>query len=131
MSVSYVERDGKRFALVPEDVYQRMLDDIDDLYDIRAYDAAKAKPQELIPAIIVDRLIDGENPLRVWREYRGYTGATLAEQVGITAAYLSQLEHGHRLASHLVLRKLATALKVDVDDLIKRDGGIDQEGPPQ
>jgi DNA-binding XRE family transcriptional regulator len=119
MSVNFVERDGQRFALVPAEIYERMLDDLDDLDDIRAYDAAKAKAQEFVPAAIADRLIAGENPVRVWREYRGLTPTVLAERVGITPPYLSQLEHDRRRASHVVLRRLATALQVDIDDLVK------------
>lgn len=38
-----IERDGKRFVLVPEETYDRMIDDLD---DIRAYDRAKSEPHE-------------------------------------------------------------------------------------
>jgi uncharacterized phage-associated protein len=50
--------------------------------------------EELIPAEIVDRLIDGENKLRVWREYRGMSAKELAEATGLAAPYISQLETG-------------------------------------
>jgi Helix-turn-helix domain len=126
MSVSYIEQDGERFALVPADVYERMLDALDDLDDIRVYDAAKAKPQEFIPAAVVDRLIAGENPIKVWREYRGHTAVALAGRAEIAPAYLSQLEHGHRKASQDVLRRMASALDVDVDDLIGREEEADE-----
>ena len=42
----------------------------------------------------------------------------LAKAADITPAYLSQLEHGDRKASQDVLRRLATALQVDIDDLV-------------
>jgi hypothetical protein len=125
MNVTYIERDGERFALVPAETFQRMLDDLDELDDIRLYDKAKAKPQEYFPIELIDRLIAGENPVRVWREYRGLTAAALAAEVKIAAPYLSQIEHGRRLASQAVLRRLATALKVDIDDLIARDAAAD------
>jgi ribosome-binding protein aMBF1 (putative translation factor) len=127
MNVTYIERDGQLFAVIPADTFERMLDDLDDLDDIRLYDAAKAQPQEYIPADIVDRLIDGENPVRVWREHRGLTAAALAVEVKIAAPYLSQIEHGRRQASQAVLRRLATALKVDVDDLIGREPEVGGE----
>jgi transcriptional regulator with XRE-family HTH domain len=41
--------------------------------------------------------------------------------------YLSQIEHGRRQASQAVLRRLATALKVDVDDLIGREPEVGGE----
>jgi predicted transcriptional regulator len=118
MSVRYIDQDGQRYALVPAETYDRMLDDLDDLDDIRAYDAAKTREQEFVPAAVADRLIAGESPLRVWREYRGKSPGDLAVEVGISKPYLSQLEHGARQASHAVLRKLATALQVDIDDLV-------------
>ena len=71
MSHKTIERHGKRFVLVPEKTYGRMIEGLDDLDDIRAYDRAVAKPQEFVPAEVADRLIARENPVRVWRGYRG------------------------------------------------------------
>ena len=118
MSHKTIERHGKRFVLVPEKTYGRMIEDLDDLDDIRAYDRAKAKPQEFVPAAIADRLIAQENPLKVWREFRGLTQQRLAERARISTPYLSQLESGAREASVSVLKRLAAALKLDVDELI-------------
>jgi DNA-binding XRE family transcriptional regulator len=112
-----IERDGRRFVLVPQETYERMLDEIDELAAIRAYDRAKAAPQEMVPAEIVDRLLSGENPVKVWREHRGRTQQRLADAIGISKPYLSQLEHGQREASIKVLRALAAALAVDLEDL--------------
>ena len=112
-----IERDGRRFVLVPEEIYERMVDAADELQDIRAYDRAKAKPQEFVPAAMVDRLIAGENPLKVWREHRGLTQQALAERVRISTPYLSQLENGQREPSVGVLRALAAALGVDLEDV--------------
>ena len=118
MNRDTIERDGKRFVLVPEATYERMVDDLDELDDLRAYDRAKAKPQEFVPAEIADRLIAGESPLRVWREYRGLTQQKLADEAEISKPFLSQLENGQREASVDVLKRLAAALKVDIDDLV-------------
>jgi DNA-binding XRE family transcriptional regulator len=116
MTVTFIERDGHRFALVPVEIYERMLDDLDDLDDMRLYDAAKGKPQEYVPAAVVDRIIAGENPVAVWREHRGLSA--VAKAVEISPPYLSQIEHGQRRPSLDVLRRLAEALAVDIDDLV-------------
>ncbi len=113
-----IERQGKRFVLIPERTYGRMIEDLDNLDDIRAYDRAVATPQELVPADVADRLIARENPLRVWRRYRGLTQQQLARKARISKPYLSQLESGAREASLSVLKRLAAALKLDADDLI-------------
>lgn len=113
-----IERGGRRFVLVPEESYARMVDDLDALDDLRAYDRAKAAAQEFVPAEIADRLIAGESPLRVWREYRGLTQQRLAEAAGISKPFLSQLENGQREPSIDAVKRLAAALAVDVDDLV-------------
>jgi DNA-binding XRE family transcriptional regulator len=118
MSHKTIERQGKRFVLVPKKTYDRMIEGLDDLEDIRAYDRAVAKPQEFVPAEVADRLIAHENAVRVWRAYRELTQQQLAEKARISKPYLSQLESGAREASVSVLKRLAAALKVDVDDLI-------------
>jgi DNA-binding XRE family transcriptional regulator len=118
MSRHTIERGGKRFVLVPEDVYERMVDDLDELEDIRAYDAAKAKPQEFVPSEMVDRMLAGETPVRVWREHRGLTQQQLADAAGISKPYLSQIEGGVRVGSVAVLKKLARVLAVELDDLV-------------
>lgn len=117
--VTVEERGGRRVAVVPLETYERMVADLDDLDDIKAYDRAKNEPaQEFVPATVADRLLAGEQPIRVWREYRGFSAAALAGHVGISGAYLSQLEHRTRQASQDVLLRLAAALKVEVGDLV-------------
>ena len=62
----------------------------------------------------------GEQPVKVWREYRGRTQAALARAAHITPAYLSQIETGVREGSVRVLTALARTLQVDVEDLVTR-----------
>jgi DNA-binding XRE family transcriptional regulator len=117
MNVKTIARGGIRYVLVPERAFKRMREDLEDLDDIRAYDRAKSKPQEFIPAAFAKRLLDGENPIRVYREYRGMTQEALAAKADISKPFLSQLENERRVMSMRVLRSLAKALKVDFDDL--------------
>ena len=90
--------------------------------DIQAYDTAKqqlaAGQDELLPAEFADRILDGESPVRVWREYRGISVKELAARAAISAAYLSQIEGGSRNGSLSTMKALATALSLDLDDLI-------------
>ncbi|WP_051311590.1 helix-turn-helix domain-containing protein [Zooshikella ganghwensis] len=90
--------------------------------DIKEYDEIKksiAKGEtELVPETLVTRLIDGENPIKVWREHRGLTQKELAVKVGITVAYLSQVEKGEWIASTDMYKRIAGELSVDLDDLI-------------
>ncbi|HVH75623.1 MAG TPA: helix-turn-helix transcriptional regulator [Stellaceae bacterium] len=75
---------------------------------------------ERIPAAIVDRLSEGEAPVRVWREHRALSLRALAQKAGISAALLSEIENGKKEGSVRTLAALARALSVDLDDLIPR-----------
>ncbi len=46
------------------------------------------------------------------------TQRELATNVGVNAAYLSQIESGKRGGSTRVLRAIANALHVDLDDIV-------------
>ncbi len=67
---------------------------------------------------MVGRLIAGENKVRVWREHRGMTAAALADAAGISTPYLSQIESGKRDGSIDVMKRISSALRMTVDDLV-------------
>ena len=54
----------------------------------------------------------------MYREHRGLSQKTLADAAGIAVPYLSQIETRKREPSTDVLKRLAAALRVSVDDLI-------------
>jgi DNA-binding XRE family transcriptional regulator len=72
----------------------------------------------LIPKQCVDRIANGENALRVLREWRGVTQLDLAAKTSIGQGYLSDLENGRRNGTTAALRKIAEALKVPLDLLV-------------
>lgn len=88
------------------------------LSDEALYDEAMAEGGEFFPGEVADRLIAGENPIRVYRTYRGMTQNQLAEAARINPVYLSQLETGKRAGSLRTLFAIAKALDVDRGDLI-------------
>ena len=69
-----------------------------------------AKGAPLLPKDVADRLANGENPIRVLREFRGHTQAELVVAVGITQGYLSDLETGKRKGPMELHQKIARAL---------------------
>jgi ribosome-binding protein aMBF1 (putative translation factor) len=103
-------------------------DDDDEAADIAAAAAVDARREEYFPAELVDRLIDGEHPVKVFREYRGLTQVRLAEKARINPTYLSQIETRRRTGSTALLRRLATALDVTVDDLLEDDEQLGHHG---
>jgi DNA-binding XRE family transcriptional regulator len=114
-----LEVEGKpSLAVVPLSEWQRIVERLEDAEDALAVRRWRADPGETIPADVVNRLLDGENKIKVWRMHRGLTQQALAEACGVSKPYVSQLEANTRLASQAVLRKLASALRVDLDDLV-------------
>jgi len=63
------------------------------------------------------RLLDGGNPIKVWREKRGLSQRGLAAEAKIGSSYLAEIESGRKPGSHVAYRKLAAALGVSLDDL--------------
>lgn len=122
MNVQIIEKDGKpEWAVIPYEMYQRLVEDVEMLQDIYDYDEAKkaiTAGEELIPSQVTYAILDGENPIRVWREYRGLTQQQLADKAGISKPYLSQIESGQRKGSTEVLAAIAKALDLSLDDLI-------------
>ncbi|MBR0663264.1 helix-turn-helix domain-containing protein [Roseomonas hellenica] len=73
---------------------------------------------EALPIDAVERIADGESPLRVWREHRGLTASALAAASGVAVSYISEIETGKKPGSAATLAKLAKALRTSVDVLI-------------
>ena len=74
--------------------------------------------QEQMPLEALDRLLDGDHPVKVFRKHRGLTQKALAAITGLNPTYLSQIETRKRGGSTRVYRRLAAALGVDIGDLI-------------
>lgn len=106
---------------IPREEYDRLRAAAEDLADLQSYDRAKAAlaggVDELIPADYAHRLLDGENPLRVYRDLRGLTQATLAQKAGINRVTVAEIETGRKKGSVASLRAIAAALDVTLDDL--------------
>ena len=126
MSVQIIERDGSpEWAVIPYKEYLRLVAEAEMLQDVRDYDtimdAVENGEEETIPAKVVYAILDGENPIRVWREYRGLTQAQLSEKAGISTPYLSQLESGKRTGKTDVLSAIANALNLTLGEIVKMD----------
>ena len=72
-----------------------------------------------LPKAVVDRLANGDNPVRVIREWRDMIQGKLAVAVGISQNYLSEIETGRRKGPAELQKKFARALGVPMDLLIE------------
>jgi len=111
--------DGRpAYAVIPWDEYNRLTGDAHKTDEELFQEAQASDDGDRIPYEEVKRMLDGESPVRVFREHRGMSQEALAEAAGIAQAYLSQIESGKRTGSAKVLARLAQALRVDLDDLV-------------
>lgn len=88
------------------------------LSDEEVYDLAKKDESESFPIELVDRLLSGISPIKVYREYRGLSQKELATATNISPVYLSQIETGRRVGSARTLASIAQALEISLDDLL-------------
>lgn len=121
--VQIIEKEGKpEWAVIPYQKYLELLEQAEMLEDIRDHDRIiqmiESGEEEIIPAELVRSLAEGKNPVKAWREYRGYVQQQLADMAGISVPFLSQIETEKRDASTKTMVKLAEALGVSVDDLL-------------
>jgi DNA-binding XRE family transcriptional regulator len=120
--IQIIERDGKpEWAILPYEEYLKLVEQAELLEDIRDFDEISAAiergDEELIPAEVVNAILDGRNPIKVWREYRGLTQQQLADIVRISKPYLSQIEAGKRTGTTDVLSAIAKALDVSLEQV--------------
>jgi DNA-binding XRE family transcriptional regulator len=80
--------------------------------------ALKEGREVTLPKAVADRLANGENAVRVLREWRDMIQGELAVAVGISQNYLSEIETGRRKGPAELQKKFARALGVPIDLLI-------------
>ena len=114
--------DGEPYVALARGRYEQLVELVEDAADAAAVERFKerlaAGEEELLPSEMVDRMLAGENLVRVWREHRGLTVSALAEKAGIAQPYLSQIETGKREGTLQTMKKIADALGVTLDDLV-------------
>lgn len=93
------------------------LEELEDALDV-LHAQERGRSADAWQGHLINRLLAGEPPLRLWREHRGLTLAELSRKTAIAAGYLSEIETGKKPGSVASLKKCANVLKVDLDDLV-------------
>lgn len=113
---------GERLVMLPEAEFHALVAAAEAAADVEAVREFRRKlaagEEEMIPAEIVNRILAGENPVRVWRDHRRLTSKALAEKAGIAQGYLSQIETGKREGTIDTMKKVAAALGITLEDLV-------------
>jgi mRNA interferase RelE/StbE len=121
MPIETITRKGKAFAVIPVERLHKLMRDAEMLADVEAYDAAKARlargEDELIPLELIERKLQGEAPLRIWREFRNLTQHQLAKKSRVSRALIAAIETHRKSGSVGTWKKLGAALNVGWDHL--------------
>tara|TARA_R110001583_G_scaffold189523_1_gene352595 strand:- start:8604 stop:9008 length:405 start_codon:yes stop_codon:yes gene_type:complete len=108
--------DMPAFVVVPYADWLAMVDE--DKADAIAFDHALAADDGTrYPQEVVSRLMDGEHPVKVYREFHELTQEQLAQKVGVTKVYIGQIERGARNMSLKLRARIAAILDVENDAL--------------
>ncbi|MGI6681260.1 MAG: hypothetical protein ACOX3T_07260 [Bdellovibrionota bacterium] len=75
---------GEKFALLPLEIYERLIEKLEDMQDIAECKEIESQilkgKIELFPSEVVNAVLDGENKIKVFREFRKFTQAELAKR---------------------------------------------------
>lgn len=122
MNAEVMTLKGVKYAVLPFEAWEKIIEALEDAQDIADAKEISAKiasgEMECFPSSVVDALIDGENPIKVYREYRGMTQAELALKVGLSVEMIKKIEGGKSDGSVKTLKAIATALNLDLDDIV-------------
>jgi DNA-binding transcriptional regulator YiaG len=116
---------GEELAILPKAEYERLLalaesEDSGTARVVRRARSAIAAGDEVtLPKAVVDRLADGDSPIRAIREWRDMTQLELSSKANLSQSYLSDLEKGRRRGTADALALIARALKVPLDLLVQ------------
>ena len=117
---------GNTVTLARSD-YEALVDRVEDADDRVTIAAAEAREKALgskaaridaLPLDLVKALAGGSHPVRVWRKHRKMTLQDLSATTGIAQSYLTEIETGRKPGGLDAIIKIATALKVSLDDLV-------------
>ena len=109
--------DTARIAATFETLFERLDDVAEEAADRRSLDLVSEAPGDFLPLEATESPAAGESAVKVWRQHRGMNQGELAAASGISQNYLSEIERGRKGGSVEVLKALAQALGLDLDDL--------------
>jgi hypothetical protein len=122
MNVRFQKTAKGEVAIIPRKDYEALLARAAEADENRGTARVVARARKevesgapLLPKEIVDRLANGENALRVLREWRDVTQMYLSFRTNLSQGYISDIENGRRVGTPAALRLIANVLKVPLD----------------
>jgi DNA-binding XRE family transcriptional regulator len=120
-----IAQDAETVTLRRSD-YEALIERLEDAADSAALDDLEARLAaggsnalaDYLPADLVERLVAGENAIRIWREHRGLSARALACAANLTPSYVSEIENGRKPGSLAATARIARVLGVSLENLV-------------
>lgn len=126
MNVRFQKTPRGEVAIMPRKEYESLVARAAEADEDRGTARLVAQAREAIgagaavlPKEVVDRLANGENPIRVIRDWRDVPQTYLSFKTGLSQGYISDVETGRRNGTTAALRLIADVLKVPLDLLVQ------------
>lgn len=128
MNVKFEQTPQGEVAILPREDYEALVaraSEADEdagtahLVSRAKQDVASGAP--LLPKSVVDRLAEGENPVRVLREWRDITPTYLSDKTDISERHILDIENGKLIGTTASLLAIAKVLDVPADLLVQAD----------
>lgn len=108
----------ERAVIVPKDLWEQLIEQLEEIEDIKAYEASIAEPVEgFVELDEVCRNL-GKSPLRYLRGQTEMSRAQLARKSGLSQSLIAKIEANEKRPSDSARKKLAKALKIPAEKLI-------------
>jgi DNA-binding XRE family transcriptional regulator len=99
-------------AVLPWDQFEALV------HAAKANGAEAVSREAAFPVHVRRAIEEGAHPVRAWREYRNHSQAQLAALVGISRAYLAQIEGGERTGTLEVTARIARTLNCSIEQVM-------------
>lgn len=103
-----------QMAVVPMSEYIGLKEQLEEVVEQRIHERNR---EQGIPHIQLHRVIRGENPIKVYREWRKLTQSKLAEICEVTQGNIAIIERFDNIGSTPLLLKISQALNVDFEHI--------------
>ena len=112
----HTEKMTKSVTRAEFEAMRQRIEDMEDRFDLlQAH--ARGPSKDALPDTLAKRMLNGESPLRIWREFRGMTLDQLSTAAAVSKSYLSEVENNIKGGSVAFLKACAKTLNISLEDI--------------
>jgi DNA-binding XRE family transcriptional regulator len=112
---------GEELVLLARADFETMREMIDAAAHATTMASVARGEQEMLTAQETTAALAAPTPLAFWRVKRGLTQRQLGQTVGVSQSYVADLEAGRRKGEAALIKRLAQALHLRMEDLVLDD----------